>query len=202
MQNWQREDKKIYRDGSIAVIHGGMRASVRPHSAAAACCINCIRARQSVRAAWCGVGRRQLYFCQRRAQRVHSSWLSAARHRQYRSRWQCYSVPLFTVDWCDALQCVSHRQGSSLGLQGDSSSCATSRTDHDDRGRVVAPPVRRERHSISAQASRCGSRGRQSARSQIISAAPRLSWNAKHATHMKTHRKRAFPFLCALLTFA
>ena len=36
MQDWQREDKKILRDGSVAVIPGGMRASVRPHSAAAA----------------------------------------------------------------------------------------------------------------------------------------------------------------------
>ena len=36
MQDWQREDKKIRRDGSVAVIPGGMRASVRPHSAAAA----------------------------------------------------------------------------------------------------------------------------------------------------------------------
>ena len=86
MQDWQRERKKIYRDGSVAVIPGGMRASVRPYSAAA-CSINCIRAIQSVGTAWSGVGGHQLYFCQRRAQRVHWSWPSAA--RQYRSRWQC-----------------------------------------------------------------------------------------------------------------
>src|SRR5436309_305567 len=47
-----------------------------------------------------------------------------------------------------------------------------------------------------------GSRGRQSAHSQIVSAHSWHSWNdevegtAKHANHTKTDRKRAFHFLC------